>query len=597
MQDRIQFYKKLKEENISEINKLSKKIYMNGTLRLIVFIISTLGIYYFWENSWITILFVIFFIISFVFLLKRNTRLSDYRESAIILKDIAENELKAFDYDFTPFDGGSEHINPSHAYSFDLDIFGNNSIFQMVNRTGLKIGKRKLADLFTNPFYDKTAILNRQQSIRELSEKEDFLLKFRIISKKIVGKNTDAENISFKIPYTKELSEQKIWKLLTIVMPAFWMIAAVLYSFGLVSANIFASLYIFSFLISFLPFSRVKKLYKAYGHASTSLSLYAQLFEMIENEKFESVEIQDILKDCNTAPKTSAAILQLSKYTHNLEVAFSAAILFLNPLLQWTTLFALRIEKWAERYSDRKNQWFAVLGAFDAILSQASFVKNHPQYVFPSVSDQSFYFKGKNLGHPLIPADKCVRNDIEITKRSYFIIITGANMAGKSTYLRTIGVNHVLATIGMPVLADDLTFSPVRLLTNLRTSDSLVNSESYFFAELKRLKMIIDVLQSREEGVFIILDEILKGTNSEDKKRGSNQLIKRLVSLKGNGIIATHDLDLGNLEYEMPESIINYHFDADITDDNLTFSYKMQRGIAKNMNAVFLLKKMGIVEG
>lgn len=597
MQDRIELYKRLKEENISEINKLSRKIHINGTIRLIIFIILSIGIYYFWGNRWIIVSFVLFFIISFVFLLIRNNRLTDSKESADILKGVAEDELKAFDYDFTPFDGGVEYINPGHPFSFDLDIFGNNSIFQMINRTGLRIGKRKLADLFTNPFDEKTEILNRQQSIKELAQKEDFLLKFIVISKKIALKSKDAENFSFEIPYSNKLSGQKIWKLLTILIPFVWIIAIGLNAFDFLSSKMLIQFYILSAMLSFLPIKRVKKLHRVYDHASTSLGLCTKLFELIENERFESVEIQDIMKKCKINPKTSAAIHQLSKHTHNLEVAFSAAITILNPFLQWTTLYALRIEKWAELYSDKKNQWFEALGAFDALISQTTFVKNRPQYVFPSVSDQPFHFEGKNLGHPSIPVDKCVKNDIEIIKQPYFIIITGANMAGKSTYLRTIGVNHVLASMGMTVFADELMFFPGRLLTNLRTSDSLINNESYFFSELKRLKMIIDNLKSGAKGVFIILDEILKGTNSEDKRRGSHQLIKRLVTLKGNGIIATHDLDLGNLEQEMPESIMNYHFDADIKDDNLTFAYKMKRGIAQNMNAVFLLKKMGIVKG
>jgi len=200
------------------------------------------------------------------------------------------------------------------------------------------------------------------------------------------------------------------------------------------------------------------------------------------------------------------------------------------------------------------------------------------------------------MGHPLIHREQCVRNDINITRNPYFMIVTGANMAGKSTYLRTVGVNHILASIGAPVCAESMKFYPGRLLTNLRTADSLVNNESYFFAELKRLKMIIDRLESGEQGLFIILDEILKGTNSEDKQKGSFALMKRLVNLGANGIIATHDLVLGDLENEYPESIQNFHFDATIVQDILSFNYKLTRGIATTMNASFLMKKMGITE-
>ena len=187
----------------------------------------------------------------------------------------------------------------------------------------------------------------------------------------------------------------------------------------------------------------------------------------------------------------------------------------------------------------------------------------------------------------------CVKNDIEFTEYPYFLIITGANMAGKSTYLRTIGVNFVLACMGAPVCADSLRFTPSNLVTSLRTSDSLNDNESYFFAELKRLKMIIDRLESGEK-LFIILDEILKGTNSVDKQKGSIALVQQFIRLQSCGIIATHDLLLGSLEQTFPQHIKNYRFEADITNDTLTFSYRLKEGIAQNMNATFLMKKMGI---
>jgi DNA mismatch repair ATPase MutS len=201
--------------------------------------------------------------------------------------------------------------------------------------------------------------------------------------------------------------------------------------------------------------------------------------------------------------------------------------------------------------------------------------------------------EGKDLGHPLLHRDLCVKNDISIKKRPWFLIITGANMAGKSTYLRTVGVNYLLALTGAPVCASELSVYPAQLITSLRTADSLVNHESYFFAELKRLKMIIDRLAEGKE-LFIILDEILKGTNSVDKQKGSLALMKQLISYKACGIIATHDLVLGTLEDEFPDQLKNYRFEADIKENELSFPYELREGIAQNMNACFLMKQMGI---
>jgi DNA mismatch repair ATPase MutS len=210
------------------------------------------------------------------------------------------------------------------------------------------------------------------------------------------------------------------------------------------------------------------------------------------------------------------------------------------------------------------------------------------------MADNYFRIEGKGLGHPLINRNTCVRNDVEIKGDLSFLIVTGANMAGKSTYLRTIGVNYLLACMGAPSCAESLLVYPANLVTSLRTSDSLAGNESYFFAELKRLKMVIDRLKSGEE-LFIILDEILKGTNSADKQKGSFALMRQLVALKTCGVIATHDLLLGELEQEYPGQIKNYRFEADINGDRLTFSYRLREGVARNMNATFLMEKMGII--
>ena len=265
----------------------------------------------------------------------------------------------------------------------------------------------------------------------------------------------------------------------------------------------------------------------------------------------------------------------------------------LNGLFFWELRQVMRIEQWKEEHAADLTQWLNAVGRMDAYCSLATFAYNHPDYVYPTISQHPFCLKAEALGHPLMDRDKCVRNGISIEKRPFFIIITGANMAGKSTYLRTVGVNYLLACIGLPVWSRQMELYPARLITSLRTSDSLTDNESYFFAELKRLKLIIDKLQAGEE-LFIILDEILKGTNSVDKQKGSLALIRQFVNMNTNGIIATHDLMLSSLAESFPKYIRNHCFEADITDNELTFSYRMRDGVAQNMNACFLMKKMGI---
>ncbi len=236
------------------------------------------------------------------------------------------------------------------------------------------------------------------------------------------------------------------------------------------------------------------------------------------------------------------------------------------------------------------SDWFEVVTFFDAYNSLGNFAFNHPDYVFPTINNEHV-INAKQLGHPLLKKDKRVDNDIQINNEQFFII-TGANMAGKSTFLRTVSLHIVMANTGLPVCAASSTYHPVKLITSMRTSDSLTDESSYFFSELTRLKLIVDAIQ--KEPYFIILDEILKGTNSTDKAIGSRKFVEKLVASKATGIIATHDLSLCDIETELLQ-VKNYYFDAEIINDELHFDYQFKTGVCKNMNASFLLKKMEIV--
>jgi DNA mismatch repair ATPase MutS len=258
----------------------------------------------------------------------------------------------------------------------------------------------------------------------------------------------------------------------------------------------------------------------------------------------------------------------------------------------WDIMQVLRLEHWKKANKAEVETWFSVLFLFDELNSFAGFAFNHPQAVFPVFSKQ-FEIKAIDVKHPFIASEKCVGNDISIANWGQFNIVTGANMAGKSTYLRTVGINLIMAMTGMPVLAKSFAFQPVDVFTGIKTSDSLQDGESYFFAELKRLKALIDLLEEGKQ-VFIILDEILRGTNSADKQKGSLGLIRQFIRLGASGFIATHDLALGELVKSYPENIRNKRFEVEIENNELVFDYKLKDGISQNLNATFLMKKMGI---
>ena len=235
-----------------------------------------------------------------------------------------------------------------------------------------------------------------------------------------------------------------------------------------------------------------------------------------------------------------------------------------------------------------------ILHKFEAISSFANFNYNHPTYSLPILSDKTV-LKAKDLGHPLLPSNTRVTSDFDLHDLNQFTIITGANMAGKSTFLRAVGINLVLATVGAKVCSSSFTFRPTPLFSSMRTSDSLSENESYFYSELKRLQMIVEKLKSGEK-LFVILDEILKGTNSKDKAEGSKKFVSQLIKHPVAGIIATHDLSLCSLSDEYPSNIKNQYFDVELENDELVFDYKLKEGICSNMNAAYLMKKMGITE-
>lgn len=587
------FYKNVIETESKELTHLKKRIFQIGSIRLVIFIACIIGVYSFWGNIGMVSAIIGVSTIAFLGFMKYHNNLFKDKRYCELMVQNAQNELKALNYDFSAFQDGNEYTNAEHSFSLDLDIFGDKSFFQSINRTVTSFGKNALADILLVPLNNDSEILIRQAAIKELSSKKNLLLHFRALGQITETTVVNRQNFSESLTKTPTLANSSFWKAMIYFIPSLYIILSFLVGFNILSSTLFLPLYLATFAIAAIPGKKVANIKDLFEEKSNVFETYSNLLKIIEDEKFESSLLKDMQQKVCTPQKSSVAINKLKTLNSNIEMAFAYPMsLLLTPILLWNVRSAISIEKWSDKYGNKVDNWFASIAEFDALVSLSTFAFNHPDYTYPKPTN-TFTFKGKDLGHPLINREVCVRNDIDIEKTPYFLIVTGANMAGKSTYLRTIGINHLLACCGSPVCANSLSFYPNQLVTNLRTADSLADNESYFFAELKRLKMIIDRLTNGEQ-IFIILDEILKGTNSEDKRKGSIALMRQLVSLNGNGIIATHDLELGQLQTEYPEYVKNYCFEADITNDHLSFTYKIREGIAQNMNATFLMRKMGI---
>lgn len=592
----IATYQQIIQNAELELQSARKRIYYISLLRLVLFVGAITGAITFWSDGWLYIsVFAILPFILFVWLVKRHNfwfHRKDFLKKKIVIN---EQELRAIQYDFSDFEDGEEYIDPGHLYTFDLDVFGDHSLFQYINRTSTPVGKQHLADWFNSHLENKEVIEQRQEAIRELSTELEYRQQIRLLGLLYKGKPADTTEIKEWAGSPSYYRKHTLLRIIPVTVSIINLVCINLAFLGILPASAAGGVFI-SFVIFSSIFSKgITKLQTTYGEKLQILSTYADQILLTEKQEMHSPILQQLKAELTSQNQTaSQAVRQLSKLMNALDQRSNLLMsTILNGLIFWELRQVMRIEQWKDTHANDLPRWIETIGEIDAYCSLATFAYNHPEYIYPKICSQSFHLQAKGLGHPLMDRNKCVRNGIDIDKRPFFIIITGANMAGKSTYLRTVGVNYLLACIGAPVWAEQMEIYPARLVTSLRTSDSLTDNESYFFAELKRLKLIIDKLEAGEE-LFIILDEILKGTNSMDKQKGSFALIKQFMNMNANGIIATHDLLLGTLIDSFPQNIRNYCFEADITNNELTFSYQMRDGVAQNMNACFLMKKMGI---
>ena len=584
------------DETLRQLSQTKTQINRISLLRVLLFVAGFGGLILFYHSgTWAVVLTVCCTFLPFFILVKVHNRLYFRKEQLETQLKLNQDELEGLEGDYSAFDEGSEFVDAGHPYSYDLDLFGRKSLFQALGRTCTHIGKQTLATWMQHHLTEKTAIETRQESIRDMSRRMEFREAFRVTGSINRGADSDEEEIS-RWSQTPSVLQHLWWvKLCLWAVPGINILLLALGLLHILSLSWFGMMFTVFVILSFGLIQRGTLIQETYGKKLKTLNRYAKLITLAKGETWQAPALRELTDKLDIDGHSPAeALTQLSKELDRLDLRNNQ---LLYVILEGSMFFQLRqivrIERWKARYGKYLMGWLEAVGELDALCSLGTFAYNHPAYTYPTIAGQPFCFLARNMGHPLMPEAQCVKNDATIPSRPYFLIITGANMAGKSTYLRTIGVNYLLACMGCPVCCESLTLYPAQLITSLRTTDSLSDNESYFFAELKRLKRIIDLLNKGQE-LFIILDEILKGTNSADKQKGSLDLIRQFMRLKADGIIATHDLLLGTLADQFPEYIRNYCFEADIKDNELTFSYRLREGVAQNMNACFLMRKMGI---
>ncbi len=578
-------------------NKIEKQKYL-PFLRFIFFILTLVIFYKYLINK--DILFICLAGISlflFLFISWLDNLLKNKIEQSDRLIQICNNEIKATKGDYSPFESGDEYIDTDHNYAYDLDLFGKNSLFHCINRSVTIFGKNRLADYFKDTYGFKKQIIERQEAVRELSDKKDFRHQLQLVFFGQKSTERDRQEFNEWLASESKIYNNQIFNALRFILPVFTIGSIVLSFMGLLVVQVPVMMVMVQLLIVSLYSRKTMNVMQSLTSNIGIISKYARFLWLIEKENFNSGFLTDLKSRLShNEHETPATIIRqlyslLNWMDTNLNII---AAVILNGLFLFNLQMLTAVEKWKSKYRDLIPRWFAIIGEFDALSSLATFAYNNPEYIFPLPVADDFYFEASNLGHPLILKEDCVTNNMIIPGWNRYCIITGANMSGKSTFLRSVGVNYVLAMTGAPVFATKFIFYPVKLHSSIRTSDSLARKESFFYAELKRLKGIITELESGQH-TFILLDEILKGTNSKDKQAGSIALLKQLIRYQSVGLIATHDLVLGDLINSYPENIRNLCFEIQIIENEMSIDYKLSEGICQNLNATFLMKKMGIL--
>jgi DNA mismatch repair ATPase MutS len=584
------FYRQRKQNFSSELEAIKKRINIVSNSRLIAAIAFIVLLYFSFSESALIFLLPLLLVL-FVVLVRKHSELFAQKTHLENLVRINDNEIQSLQGNFSCFNNGAMFINPHHPYTHDLDIFGDRSIYQYLNRSSTLTGAEKLAASLTGTLPSADSIISRQESVKELATKIEFRQHFWATGESLKETATDKQELLEWIKHPSFLYGKKSFALLLNFLPAVT-IALLLISLFVDGVSTFAILFAgLQWGILGLHLKKVNAFHQYISQKKNVLEKYAQLLHLLGKEKFQSILLKDLAGQAIEADKKVKSLSSLVS-------AFDARLNFMtnvvvNSLLMYDLQCVYRLEKWKEENTNALEKWMDVVSEADALCSFGTFSFNHAAFIFPNITTEQ-KITAVSMGHPLIPAHELVANDVMIGGEPSILIITGANMAGKSTFLRTLGVNMVLALTGAPVCASSFSCPIINMRSGMRTADSLQDHQSYFYAELDRLKTIMDELRSGRP-LLILLDEILKGTNSTDKQAGSIALVKQLLSYNCLALIATHDLALGDLERAHPEHVKNYCFEPTIENDQLSFDYKMKIGLAQKMNATFLMKKMGII--
>ncbi len=592
-QNEIRQTYKTRHSNFSgQLANLKQEINVISNLRLGSVVAMAIAFYYTLTTPLPALsLVVVALLLVFLYLVAKHAKMFRQKTHLENLVQINRFEESALSGEWTSADPGDEFNDPHHPYTHDLDIFGKGSLYQYINRATTLTGKSKVATRLKGGLSSSDKISAVQKAVTDLAGRMDFRQNFQAGGMEAGEKPTDMQQLREWLTHPSFLPVSKTFAFVLVVVPVATIIALVLAFLYPVFKIVLFPLVLLQWILAAVYLKRINVFHEYISRKKNIVMKYADLLLYVEKEEFNSPLLKETSAIGNEA---HGHVRRLGSLVSALDARTNTLMtFFVNSLLLYDLQCVYRLEQWKIRHREKLPQWLDAITEVEVLNSLATFAYNHPGFCFPKITTE-IAVTATGLAHPLIHPAERVSNDFSIGKTSAVHIVTGANMAGKSTFLRTLGVNMILALNGAPVCAGSFSCPIIRLRTGMRTADSLQDHQSYFFAELNRLKEIMDELRQGKP-LLILLDEILKGTNSNDKQAGSIALVRQLLPHPCLAVIATHDLALGELEKENPGQVSNFCFEANIENDQLSFDYRLKKGIATKMNASFLMKKMGII--
>ena len=588
-------YTKRYEDYKAIAETLKDRSFKFSVIRLVVFVIS-MGLFFlaFKWNPVVGMIAIVVFLLSFYKLIQYHIQIQEaerHHRQLSVVNDWEAQVIKNHDYSF--FENGIQYLDAHHPYADDMDLFGDHSLFQYLNRANSLKGQTRLAHslLEANAYADIESI---QEAILELKEKLNWRQHLQAYGLDLNDQPDDFNNLMAWLEEEDFLRENTFVKIAKWIIP----IIGVL---GIIAIFYYTENLLLS-LVALLPAGLILKKYlkqvddhHAKVEASEKVLLkYKDLISTIEAESFHSDLLNQNKKEFILDGELASKKLKRFSYLiKQLNVRNNPFAFLFNIFGLWDLHWVMKLEQWRDTNKEYLKNWFTAMAEFEYLSSFANFAFNNKDFIFPQVGANFNTLTAVDLGHPLIKNQQRVCNDIEMPMDAHIRLITGSNMGGKSTFLRTMGLNMVLAMAGSVVCAKTLTM-PIRpIYSSMRTRDDLSENTSSFYAELKRLKVILDAAESSGP-IFFLLDEILKGTNSVDRHTGSKALIHQLIKSTSAGLISTHDLELGSMESQMDGHLENWCFEVEVDHGKLDFDYKIKRGVSKSFNATQLMKDIGI---